>query len=796
MLLVLLLFVLIFSPLHAASARDTISPGETLGGSDVIVSSNGKYALGFFKIGSESSGNTSNYWYLGIWINRVPTMTTVWVANEDAPIADLTTAVLTISLDGNLVVLNHVSKSIIWTTQVNVTTNNTVATLSDGGNLILQKSLDLTDVLWQSFDHPTNSLLPGAKLGRDKVTGLNRRLVSRKNWVDQAPGAYSLELDPTGAAQFILVELNSGVTYWSSGVWNGRFFNSIPDMGAYSEFVNNSREVYLTTPFQDVTMVMHLSLEVSGQLKAYVWYEQLQDWVTSAVQPKSQCDVYAICGPYTICNDNVIPSCNCMKGFSIKSLKDWELGDRTGGCIRNKPLDYCSNNKATGSRDGFYNIPCFRLPQNAQSTTVIASEGECAQACLSNCSCTAYSFGDYGCYVWHDELLNVKQQQYSDLTSTKVEFLKVRLAAKELNSWENHRREMLVWVVTSATVALFGLVLLLIIWRNRKIQYFRKFNGVQGGNGIVAFRYIDLKHATKSFSIKLGSGGFGSVYKGFLADSTAIAVKMLDGFRQGEKQFRAEVSSIGIIHHVNLVKLIGFCCEGNKRLLVYEYLPYHSLDVHLFQRSVTFLNWKTRYQVALGVARGLAYLHESCRECIIHCDIKPQNILLDASFTPKIADFGMAKFMQRDSSRALTTMRGTIGYLAPEWLSGVAITTKIDVYSYGMVLLEIISGRRNTSEQCTSCADNDVYFPLQVANNLLKGDVQVLVDPKLCGDFSLEEVERVCKIACWCIQDKDSDRPAMGEVVQFLDGLREVDVPPLPKILQAVAGSPPLLNNM
>jgi serine/threonine protein kinase len=349
---------------------------------------------------------------------------------------------------------------------------------------------------------------------------------------------------------------------------------------------------------------------------------------------------------------------------------------------------------------------------------------------------------------------------------------------------------MLVWVVTSATVALFGLVLLLMIWRNRKIQYLRAFNGIQGGNGIVAFRYMDLKHATKSFSIKLGSGGFGSVYKGSLADSTAIAVKMLDGFRQGEKHFRAEVSSIGIIQHVNLVKLIGFCCEGNKRLLVYEYLPYHSLDVHLFQRSVTFLNWKTRYQVSLGVARGLAYLHESCRECIIHCDIKPQNILLDASFTPKIADFGMAKLMQRDSSRALTTMRGTIGYLAPEWLSGVAITTKVDVYSYGMVLLEIISGRRNTSEQCTSCADNAVYFPLQVANNLLKGE-EVLVDPKLCGDVNLEDVERICKIACWCIQDKDSDRPTMVEVVQILEGLREVDVPPVPTIIQALAGNSP-----
>ena len=319
------------------------------------------------------------------------------------------------------------------------------------------------------------------------------------------------------------------------------------------------------------------------------------------------------------------------------------------------------------------------MPQNPQNTTGVLNEGECAHVCLSSCSCTAYSFGDYGCYVWHDELLNVKDQQYSDLTSTKVEILKVRLAAKELIRWKNHRREMLVWVVTSTSVALFGLVLLLMILRNKKKQYFRTINNIQGGNGIVAFRYTDLKHATKSFSIKLGSGGFGSVYKGVLADSTAIAVKVLDGFRQGEKQFRAEVSSIGIIQHVNLVKLIGFCCEGNKRLLVYEYLPYHSLDAHLFQTSVTFLNWKTRYQVALGVARGLAYLHESCREYIIHCDIKPQNILLDASFTPKIADFGMAKFMQRDFSRALTTMRGTIGYLAPEWLSGVAITTKIDV---------------------------------------------------------------------------------------------------------------------
>ncbi|KAL6652981.1 hypothetical protein ACP70R_011906 [Stipagrostis hirtigluma subsp. patula] len=796
MALLFLLFVLLFSPLHtpevryAASARDTISPDHALGGSDELVSGNGKYALGFFQAGSKFPCNTSNYWYLGIWINKVPTMTPVWVANGENPVSDRTAAELVILPDGNLVILDRSTKSTVWSTNANITANNTIAMLSDGGNLVLRKSFNLSDVVWQSFDHPTSSLLPGAKIGRDKVTGLNRRLVSRKNSVDQAPGAYSLELDPSGAAQLILVELNSGVSYWSSGEWNGRFFDSIPDMGAYSKFVKNSREEYLTAPLEDETMVMHLSLEVSGQVKSFVWYEHLQNWVITATQPKSQCDVYAICGPFTVCNDNMIPFCDCMKGFSIRSLKDWELEDQTGGCIRNYPLD-CSSNKGTGSTDGFYSLPCFKLPDNAHNITVVANESECADACFSNCSCTAYSFADYGCYVWYDELLNVKQQPYNGSTNTRVEFLKVRVAAKEVKNWEIHRRGIkLIWFI-GGTVGLFGLVLLLVIWRTQKTRSGCTLNSFQGGNGINAFRYIDLQRATRNFSNKLGSGGFGSVYKGLLADSTIIAVKMLDGFRQGEKQFRAEVSSVGIIQHVNLVKLIGFCCEGNRRLLVYEYLPNHSLDVHLFHTSATLLTWKTRYQIALGVARGLAYLHDSCRECIIHCDIKPQNILLDASFIPKIADFGMAKLVQRDFTRVLTSMRGTIGYLAPEWLSGVAITTKVDVYSYGMVLLEIISGRRNRSEQCASCGENDVYYPLQVANHLLNGDVQGLMDRISYGDVNLEEFERACKVACWCIQDDDSDRPTMSEVVQILEGLREINVPSCPRLLQAVAGNSP-----
>jgi serine/threonine protein kinase len=163
----------------------------------------------------------------------------------------------------------------------------------------------------------------------------------------------------------------------------------------------------------------------------------------------------------------------------------------------------------------------------------------------------------------------------------------------------------------------------------------------------------------------IGDGGFGSILKGVLSDSTSIAVKRLDTVRQGEKQFRAEVTSIGLIQHINLVKLIGFSCERDKRLLVYEHML-GSLDGHLFKCNATVLNWSTRYQIAIGVAIGLSYLHHSCHECIIHCDIKPENKLLDASFVPKITDFGIVAFVGRDFSRILTTFRGTVGYLALE----------------------------------------------------------------------------------------------------------------------------------
>ncbi|KAF7005658.1 hypothetical protein CFC21_020768 [Triticum aestivum] len=628
-----------------------------------------------------------------------------------------------------------------------------MAALSDDGNLVIRDDSNPSIVWWQSFDHPTNVFLPGARIGRNKVAGQKYSLVSKKNLIDPAPGLYCMELDPTGDPQYFVKLCNSSMVYFSMGEWTGCgwYFNLVPEMSGshflHTKFIDNDEEEYFTYAPMDPTMITICFLDVSGLTKQLLWLEILQDWETIHVQPRAPCDVFAVCGPSTVCNDNALTLCNCMNGFSVKSPEDWVLDDRGGGCMRNTPLERCNSNKSntTGLTDQFFPIHSVRLPYYAHSMETIESGQECMQVCLRNCSCTAYSYGKSGCSIWHGQLINVKQYNNGTVNSDK-EILFLRLAAGDVQSWGNNtkgNRRMIIGL----TVCAFGLlVMLLMIWRGERKWCSHPLSNTEGGCGVIAFKYVDLQQTTKNFSEKLGVGGFGSVFKGILRDSTTIAVKMLDGARQGEKQFRAEVSTIGMIQHVNLVKLIGFCCEGDRRMLVYEHMANRSLDVHIFQANGSMLDWSTR--------------------------------------------FGMAKLMGRNFSRVLTTMRGTIGYLAPEWISGVAITQKVDVYSYGMVLLEIMSGRRNSSPQeCTGNIDHDVHFPVQAAVKLLEGDVRTLVDQQLYGDINVEEVERACKAACWCIQDHDFDRPTMGDVVQVLEGLVKLDMPPVPRLLQAISGS-------
>ncbi|KAE8722143.1 G-type lectin S-receptor-like serine/threonine-protein kinase SD2-2 [Hibiscus syriacus] len=223
-------------------------------------------------------------------------------------------------------------------------------------------------------------------------------------------------------------------------------------------------------------------------------------------------------------------------------------------------------------------------------------------------------------------------------------------------------------------------------------------------------------------------------------------------------------------------------------------MPNGPLSGYLCPDSLN-LCWDVRFRVAVGTARGIAYLHEECRDCIIHCDIKPENILLDSDYTAKVSDFGLAKLVGRDFSRVLATMRGTWGYVAPEWISGLAITPKADVYSYGMTLLELIGGRRNV--QAPHSAENanafgervnmeNWFFPPWAARRIIEGNVAAIMDTRLGVAYDLEEAKRLALVAIWCIQDEEERRPTMGMVVKMLEGVVEVTIPPPPKLIQAI----------
>ncbi|CAD5168415.1 unnamed protein product [Musa acuminata subsp. malaccensis] len=766
-----------------SSAADTISANNSLPGSQTITSAGGNFVLGFFKL-----GNSSSRYYVGIWYKKVSKITPVWVANRETPVADQSTSELRIAGDGNLVLLNQ-SKSIVWSTDANISSNSTLAVLLDDGNLQLRDESNESQVFWQSFDHPTNTWLPGSKVGLNKVTNRNQHLTAWKNDDDPAPGIFSLELDPNGTSQYFIL-WNMTTEYWTSGIWNGQIFSNVPEMTAnyvYNfEYVSNSTENYFIYTVKDNTIISRFVMDVSGQIKQLTWLENSQTWILFWSQPRQQCQVYSFCGSFGSCNENALPFCKCVQGFSPKSQSDWDLGDQSEGCQRNTPLQCGRSNSSRTEKDGFLTMSNMRLPVNSRTLSAVGSDGACEAACLSDCSCTAYSYGSGGCSVWHGDLLNLQEQFNGSDAST----LYLRLAASELQSSKSNKGTV-IWIVVGVAVAV--LTCLAIIWfmirRRRKRQMMRASKAV--GGGLVAFRYGELQHATKNFSHKLGGGGFGSVFRGSLPDSTVVAVKKLEGILQGEKQFRTEVSTIGTIQHVNLVRLLGFCSEGSNKLLVYEFMPKGSLDTQLFQSNSAALDWRTRYQIAVGIARGLAYLHEQCRDCIIHCDIKPENILLDDSCVPKVADFGLAKLVGRDFSRVLTTMRGTRGYLAPEWITGVAITPKADVYSYGMMLFEIVSGRRNLEQTEDGTTG---FFPTLVASKLKSGDVGSLLDHRLEGEADLEEMERACKLACWCIQDDESCRPTMGQVGQVLEGFLEVNMPPIPRSLRVLAETPEEIN--
>ncbi|KAL9167278.1 hypothetical protein ABFS82_05G085000 [Erythranthe guttata] len=295
------------------------------------------------------------------------------------------------------------------------------------------------------------------------------------------------------------------------------------------------------------------------------------------------------------------------------------------------------------------------------------------------------------------------------------------------------------------------------------------------------FSYSAIKRITHQFNEKLGEGGYGIVYKGKLNNEIDVAVKVLNNSKGNGEEFVNEVSTIGRIHHVNIVRLLGFCADGFRRALVYEFLPNGSLEKSIFQAGSNriALDWEKLKDIALGIAKGIEYLHEGCDQQILHFDIKPQNVLLDHNLNPKICDFGLAKLCSKEQSAVtMTAARGTMGYIAPEVLSRTfgRVSYKSDVYSFGMLLLEMVGGRKNEDHNANNTSQ--VYFPQWIYNHINVEDNPMWAQIDEEGNSIARKLSIV---GLWCIQWCPTDRPSMKVVVQMLEGeCDDLTLPPNP----------------
>lgn len=322
--------------------------------------------------------------------------------------------------------------------------------------------------------------------------------------------------------------------------------------------------------------------------------------------------------------------------------------------------------------------------------------------------------------------------------------------------------------------------------KTEKDQYIENFLKNYGSLAPKRYSYSDVKKMTNSFKAKLGQGGYGHVYKGRLCNGNLVAVKILNGSKGNGEDFINEVASISRTSHVNIVNLLGFCFEGHKRALVYEFMPNGSLEKFIYDGSSLTdrqLGWEKLFQIAVGIARGLEYLHRGCNTRILHFDIKPHNILLDEDFCPKIADFGLAKLCPgKESKLSMVTARGTFGYIAPEVFcrNFGAVSYKSDVYSYGMMVSEMVGGRKNIDVEVVHTSE--IYFPHWIYKQLESNNELGL--HSIVNEEENEIARKMVIVSLWCIQTDPVTRPSMTTVLEMLEGsLESLQIPPKPYLI-------------
>ncbi|CAI8596406.1 unnamed protein product [Vicia faba] len=769
-----------------SSATDTITQSQPLSDGSTLVSKDGTFELGFFNPG------TSTNRYVGIWYKNIPVRKVVWVANRDNPIKD-SSSKLIISNEGNLVLLNR-NQSIIWSTNTRETTRTTskipIAQLLDNGNLVLKKDGE-EDFLWQSFDYPSDTILAGMKAGWDKKKGLNRILVAWKNWEDPSSSDFTSAVVQSPSPESFIFK--GSTKYFRTGPWIDRRASGVIGLAENPlydyEFVNNEDEVYYMFTLKNTSVVSILVLNQTSLVRQrLIWISETKSWNVYQHLPQDSCDEYNVCGDNGLCALNESPMCQCLDGFKPKSAQQWNAMNWRQGCVRN-------GNWSCGvkDRDGFKRIAGVKLPDTGHSwIDEKMTLKDCKAKCLENCSCSAYSSLDSsgagsGCSIWFGALADLRISQTG-------QDLYVRMDVSDIGDKNGHTKTIVLAVSITVSVVLVVLLAFTYIYI-KKAKYKDEIEkatrseendeDTHEGFELPIFDKATLLKATHNFSFnnKLGEGGFGPVYKGTLLDGRQIAVKRLSkSSGQGIKEFKNEVILCAKLQHRNLVKVLGCCIEREEKMLIYEYMSNKSLDSFLFDPSQSkLLDWSTRFNILFGIARGLLYLHQDSRLRIIHRDLKVSNILLDDDMNPKISDFGMARMCGGDQIEGITNrIVGTYGYMAPEYAIDGLFSIKSDVFSFGVLLLEIMSGKKNRALNYQEQDHNLIGY----AWRLWKESTPLeLIDDSLRDSCIESEALRCIQIGLLCVQYHPDDRPSMSSVVVMLSSVNTLSEPKEPGFL-------------
>ncbi|WCJ42972.1 G-type lectin S-receptor-like serine/threonine-protein kinase At1g11330 [Euphorbia peplus] len=468
-------------------------------------------------------------------------------------------------------------------------------------------------------------------------------------------------------------------------------------------------------------------------------------WKLDGKTPVTECDVYGKCGVFGVCNIQNAPMCSCLKGFEPKYADEWSKGNWADGCVRTTPLQCDRKDSSEAVKEhGFLRLETMKVPDFAQWSD--SDEQQCKQNCLKNIDSQTFSDG-------------------GDLF--------IRLTCGELIETKRKIKTIVGVTISAGTVCI--LIVAYLLW-SRVATY-------RGNKKTSKDMLNERDHTTSTQNFrsknKLGQGGFGPVYKGEFPDGQEIAVKRLSrASGQGFEEFMNEVMVISKLQHRNLVRLFGCCVEGEEKMLVYEYMSNKSLDAFLFDpQGKQLLDWRKRFCIAKEICRGLLYLHRDSRLRIIHRDLKASNILLDQELNPKISDFGMATIFGRNEDQANTKrVVGTYGYMSPEYALEGRFSEKSDVFSLGVLLLEIVSGRRNTS----FFENDEALSLLGFAWKLwIEGNAAALKDAILCDPPDDSEIIRCINVGLLCVQEFVEDRPNVSTVISMLNS--EILDLPFPK---------------